>query len=375
MDNLKGIIGHVVKVVIFLVLLAIFCVLYLLPVVTQYSEKLTNMAKSSKTADKIEVPSFSICTGWKTSIINGYKFKSKFFFTPKSNESNLPTDATIRTVYSDITYKLNEDFVIGLAEGDEKKPKALMVGTNEIVSGEAVTKYDVKEVSTINQGMCYVILPNEIFMSPYLDHLTLIIAKNSTSKEDKMDKVMMQISSKDTFPAIFATAPAVNNELITIDFDLQNEDNFLDIDYTEENTEYINDCNKMAFFKCYATKIAESEEFKCPKKCIPLIFQSLMDTIDHNIPRCETDEEHYCMVKTEASKIIFKLKSTCQKQCNYQGSKLFIQKSEIDYSYQFGSMQRAIRLNVLPDIVYNKEYLIYDDIGMFGSIGGSLGLF
>ena len=38
-------------------------------------------------------------------------------------------------------------------------------------------------------------------------------------------------------------------------------------------------------------------------------------------------------------------------------------------------MQIAIKLKILPVIVYYKEYLIYDGIGMFGSIGGSLGLF
>ena len=123
MDNLKGIIGHVVKAVIFLVLLAIFCVLYLLPVMTQYSEKLTNIAKISKTVEKVEVPTFSICTGWKTSIMDEYKIKSDFLSTPPSNESNLPTDATIRSVYSNVTYKLNEDFAIGLVEGAQKEPK------------------------------------------------------------------------------------------------------------------------------------------------------------------------------------------------------------------------------------------------------------
>ena len=123
MDNLKGIIGHVVKAVIFLVLLAIFCVLYLLPVMTQYSEKLTNIAKISKTVEKVEVPTFSICTGWKTSIMDEYKIKSDFLSTPPSNESNLPTDATIRSVYSNVTYKLNEDFAIGLVERAQKEPK------------------------------------------------------------------------------------------------------------------------------------------------------------------------------------------------------------------------------------------------------------
>ena len=123
MDNLKGIIGHVVKAVIFLVLLAIFCVLYLLPVMTQYSEKLTNIAKISKTVEKVEVPTFSICTGWKTSIMDEYQITSQFLWTPTSNESNLPIDTTVERLYSNITYKLNENFVIGLAEGPQKKPK------------------------------------------------------------------------------------------------------------------------------------------------------------------------------------------------------------------------------------------------------------
>ena len=116
-------IGHAVKTVIFLVLLAVFCALFLLPVMTQYSEKFTNIAKLSKNADKVEVPTVSICTGWKNSIMDEYKITSDFLWTPTSNESNLPRDATIRSVYSDVTYKLNEDFVIGLVEGAQKEPK------------------------------------------------------------------------------------------------------------------------------------------------------------------------------------------------------------------------------------------------------------
>ena len=123
MENFKEYIGYFVKAVIFLALLTTFCVLFLLPVMTQYSEKYTNIAKISKTADKVEVPTFSICTGWKTSIMVEYKITSEFLWTPTSNESNLPKDATIEKVYSDITYKLNEDFAIGLAEGSQNKPK------------------------------------------------------------------------------------------------------------------------------------------------------------------------------------------------------------------------------------------------------------
>ena len=369
MVNLKGHIGHVVKAVICLALLAIFSVFFLLPVVTQYSEKYSNIAKLHKTADKVEVPTVSICTGWKNSIMEDYRITSEFLYTPTS-ESNLPRDATIRVVYSDITYRLNEDFAIGLVEGVPKEPKSLMLGINEIVTGKSITQYDVKEYSTAINGMCYVIIPKETFMTPYT-YFTLLVAKNNTSEKDKMDEVTLQISSNDTFHTIFTGAPAMKNEMISTEFDLNN---MLDIKYTEENEKFI-DCSEMTFFKCYATKIADSEEFKCPKKCVNLVFQSMMDTIDHNIPRCETDEEHYCMVTPESFKTIFKLKSTCQKQCNYKGSNLVITKQKETYPYQLGSKQITVRLYILPEIIYKKEYLIYDDIGMIGSIGGSLGLF
>ena len=250
-----------------------------------------------------------------------------------------------------------------------------MVGMNEIVTGRGIRKYDVKEFASISYGMCYIIIPNEIFMTPYVDYLNILVAKNETSNKDKMEKVMVQISSNNTFHTILDSAPGIENEMISREFDLQNKDNLLVIDYAEENTEFLNDCSKMGFFKCYATSFAESEEFKCPKKCFPFIYQSLMDTIDHKISRCGTDAEHYCMMGTESLKTILKLKATCQKECNNKGSKLLIKKSEEAYPYHLGSMQIVVRFKILPEIIYYKEYLIYDDIGMFGSIGGSLGLF
>ena len=215
-------IGLVVKAVIFMALLAIFCVLFLLPVMTQYSEKYSNIAKLSKTVDKVEVPTISICTGWKTSIMKEYKITSGFLWgTPRSNESYLQTNATYRDVYSDVTYKLNKDFAIGLFEGAPKEPKSLKVGMNEIVTGKILTKYDVKEISTPTYGMCYIIIPSEIFMTPYVDYLTVLVAKNSTLNKDKIDEVMVQISSNDTFPTIMDSAPAIDNEVISMEFDLK----------------------------------------------------------------------------------------------------------------------------------------------------------
>ena len=59
-----------------------------------------------------------------------------------------------------------------------------MVGMNEIVTERDIRKYDVKELQSINYGMCYIIIPNEIFMAPYVDYLTIMVAKNSTPNKN-----------------------------------------------------------------------------------------------------------------------------------------------------------------------------------------------
>ena len=43
--------------------------------------------------------------------------------------------------------------------------------------------------------------------------------------------------------------------------------------------------------------------------------------------------------------------------------------------FPIGDVQLTIYFMVKHEQIFLKEYLIYDEIGMFGSIGGSLGLF
>ena len=81
------------------------------------------------------------------------------------------------------------------------------------------------------------------------------------------------------------------------------------------------------------------------------------------------------MLGEEAHKITMKLKLTCQKQCHNRGSQLIIRKYKEANRHRMGSVQIAIDLLMLPEVIFNKEYLIYDVASMFGSIGGSLGLF
>ena len=147
------------------------------------------------------------------------------------------------------------------------------------------------------------------------------------------------------------------------------------ISYKEESTEYIKYCSKSLFIGCWAEQFAKTTEFNCSKKCVPVILRSVMENIDHDIPECFDNYEEYCMLGMEGFKITQRLKSSCLKQCQSKSSRLDIRKVKAKSIYKQGEIQVDIFFTVLPEKISYKEYLIYDGIGMFGSIGGSLGLF
>ena len=146
------------------ILLVIFFFLFFLQVFEQYSEKLTNTAKITERAEIIAVPTFSICTGWKESIMKEYNIGPVNFILPPSNDSNLPLNSTLRSLFAEITYKLSEDFSISISTDLLKPPKPLKVGKNEIKEEGIIRSFHVKENPTNYVGMCYVIIPDQMLM-------------------------------------------------------------------------------------------------------------------------------------------------------------------------------------------------------------------
>ena len=63
------------------------------------------------------------------------------------------------------------------------------------------------------------------------------------------------------------------------------------------------------------------------------------------------------------------------KQCKYKGSNLDVNVMKAKNFYPMGEVQVDVLFRVTSEKIIHKEYLIYDGIAMFGSIGGSLGLF
>ena len=74
------------------------------------------------------------------------------FSVPPGIDTNLPTNATLRTIFDDVVFKLNKDFVIGLSP-ILSTPMLLNVGSNEIKVKNSIYKFKVKEIP--NQGKEY----------------------------------------------------------------------------------------------------------------------------------------------------------------------------------------------------------------------------
>ena len=188
---------RILRAFLVIILLLIFFFFFFLQVFEQYSEKLTNTAKIAEKAENVTVPTFSICTEWKESIMEKYNIGPNIFFFPPGNDANLPSNFTLEDLFIQTTYRLSEDFSISISTDLLKPPKPLKVGRNEITEEGKILSFQVKENPTYGVGMCYVIIPNQIFIRPFQDTLAIFIAKNLT--DDGNDKLLIQISSNDTF--------------------------------------------------------------------------------------------------------------------------------------------------------------------------------
>ena len=101
---------------------------------------------------------FTICSGFRKSVFKEYKTSPMIFNMPPGRDSNLPFNATLRTLFDDLVFKLNRDFIIGVGLS-MSEPTLLKLGMNEIKTEDSIYKFEVKEIPTHIYGMCYAIIP------------------------------------------------------------------------------------------------------------------------------------------------------------------------------------------------------------------------
>ena len=141
----------------------------------------------------------------------------------------------------------------------------------------------------------------------------------------------------------------------------------------------IGECQEESYYECIASQLDVMEFNKCPKKCIPNAFSNLGR--NYSTPFCSNDTENeYCAMKIVRRINRQEIASDCKSSC-----------SNLEYFGEFG-INRPISSNIdkiknwnaffkyklvnqdLNSMVY-EEYIIYDTVGMIGSVGGTFGNF
>ena len=91
----------------------------------------------------------------------------------------------IQEIFYDSVYRLNKDYTISIDSDDSSGVTYFDVGTNEIKwKGRSLT-YEVKEVESINDGLCQTIWPENVLLEPG-DRYSIEVHSNLTLKGCKL---------------------------------------------------------------------------------------------------------------------------------------------------------------------------------------------
>ena len=143
-------------------------------------------------------------------------------------------------------------------------------------------------------------------------------------------------------------------------------------------TKYIKElgkCQEEPYYDCISSQIDNTEFKECPKKCIPDVF-SIMDK-NYSTPFCQDDTSNQKCVANQmlAKDFGSKCKKSCSKLEYYGELDGFLPNRIIKHKNWNGYMVNYVLINNNRDAKVYEEYLIYDTIGMIGSVGGTLGMF
>ena len=133
-------------------------------------------------------------------------------------------------------------------------------------------------------------------------------------------------------------------------------------------------CSEESFYQCFERKLFKEYAFdNCPRKCSPVTLPSTTSTNDPNkIPPCQNEKEREC-VQSILSEYFFSMDmNECPSSCSilqYKGK--IVHQVNMNNNH---TIQLAYSFGAPEFLKLYQEYLVYDTINMFGSVGGTLGL-
>ena len=198
-----------------------------------------------------------------------------------------------------------------------------------------------------------------------------IYTKLEKKNDASSDQVICYLTSRENSPGFFdwtwkdGTPMRIMPEKNTlVDYAIQPQ--------MKKHLEHLGKCQEASYYECVVSQLEEMEFDDCSNKCIPDAF-STMDK-NYSTALCQNDrDDHRCILKHKQE-----ITSNCQKSCSileYFGAIELSKPQQSDR--ENWNLQEIGYYLTNPDftLIIHEEYLIYDAIGMIGSVGGTVGMF
>ena len=348
-----------------------------------YKQGLTNMATTEQEFEEdeigIKMPAFVLCMSpsYKQKVLDKYNISSEFFMMQGGTYEHLIAKESMQDIILESSYRLNEDFQIVLNRNPPKiygnENLGLTIGTNIHQWNEKEFSINIKEVFSIQQGLCY-ILSSNINMRTAGYVFSIILKENNPNQTMKLT-IVSEEDAMGILMSLWQTQP-----FMVPDFIFNTRTTIVDIQ--EKRKTKITNCNSNGspYYKCFAkaTDVA-IQSSNCSVKCNPMIVKSLFDTYfnDSTTPDCIDLKDEKCIFD-ELQEKIPSIMPQCNGQCEskeYSGKVTETSLLGTTFPNDIGKRIDLLLMSTYQFRTSIQEYKIYDEVALIGSVGGSLGLF
>ena len=353
-----------------LILGLILCsVFFMTDVWTKYQAKKTSFTTYQEM--RKEMPTTVLCFApfGKKSVLTKYNISIQNMVYAEFQDEIL--DLSWNEFSNDVLYILLKDFNITF-DG-----KVLLEGFNNIQDGQNII---LEKLLTVWSGLCYKIT---------LDYFTydrigfeLVFDASIASEDIPLPEIY--ITSEDNAYGILGYG-WVNGEELKFGLEGYEQDfklyaskrTFLNVSFVDNRktstTSATKSCSKYLSAICEWKNISNAEYKNCNSTCLAMTLPPSSKEASKLFSECETISDYVCM-KWKFNAIMFEIVENCPKHCSatqFNGKCNFILHSDEDtknsfiWYYVFSS----------KEIEVNEEYVLYDETGVIGAVGGTLGLF
>ena len=368
----------ILKVVVLILLLFIYYFYFFLDVIKNYNKGLTNMATKQEKLESnlgIEAPSISICLSPTSKLekVQEMNLTGSFFFLQSGSYEHLDNNLIMKDIMDQTSFKLGEDFDIEFGEfwvsNSSVSMKSLKLGKQPFLGANGGSFIDVKEYFTMFSGKCYV-LTSDIYVSAGVP-LILSIVNND---KRHLDHVKLSIISKNDY---LGNVNGVWNSLNPLEVRADFDTGGTSIDLKESKTNLISECDQDSFFYCNSQTVMQFKKSNADQcgKCLPVLTHAYFDILNETLlPFCDNLKDEKCNIDLLTVGVNQAL-TECKIQCKI--TEYTAKTSKITWEVnQHGNRSADVWIfHSSASRTITEEYLIYDEIGMIGNVGGSLGLF